>query len=162
MASLPASMVHPPGRIAVLRVGRAGERLVAWSLALVLLRSAFGHLGNPFYFLSTVYSYGLTDVVWGQVVALALPHAQLVVAACLLTRRGLAEAYLLGLMIFAVFLVAQALALGRGSAIACGCFGPGEDSPIGALSLFIASSGIVLSLAGWLYTTVWEQRTGRL
>jgi hypothetical protein len=155
MAS-PTNLEQLPGRIGGLHIARAGERLLAWVLALVLLRSAFGHIGNPFYFLSSVYSYDVTDTMWGEVMALIVPYAQLVVVSCLLMRRWLVEAYLVGLVLSAVFVAAQAIAMSKGSEMPCGCFGPGEESPLGILSLAIALSVFVLSLTGWLYTTIWD------
>jgi hypothetical protein len=60
------------------------ERLLALGLALLLLRSAFAHLGNPYYFLSSVYSYELTGIATGLWIALILPFQQMVAAVCLL------------------------------------------------------------------------------
>ncbi len=147
-----ATLPHEPAKPSALL--RAGERLIAWRLTLMLLGSSFAHLGNPFFFLSTVYSYGLTGIRGGEAVALVLPYAQLVTVACLLTRRWMAEAYLLGVLMFAAFVAVQAAALGRGNPIPCGCFGPSEDSRIGVVSLVVAASGVALALAGWRCTTL--------
>ncbi len=134
---------------------RALERIFAWCLAFMLLASSFAHLGNPYYFLSTVYSYRLTGIVLGEAVGLILPYVQLVLAACLVMRRWTAEAYLLGTVMFATFLAAQAAVLGRGDTIPCGCFGPSDDSAIGIQSLLVAGLGAVLTVAGWLCATVY-------
>jgi len=128
------------------------ERTVALGLAYVLLRSAFAHLGNPYYFLSTLYSYELTGAEAGLGVALVAPFLQMVLAACLLTRWWLREAYLLALLLFVLFVSAQASTLTRGLSISCGCFGAAEGLAVGPRTLVVAGGAALASLFGWLYS----------
>ncbi len=137
----------------------AGERLVALALALLLLRSAFAHLGNPYHFLSTVYSYQLVRIEAGKWVALVLPYLQMVVAVCLLARWWPKQSYLLAFVLFAAFVVAQAMALRQGLEISCGCFGAAESLQVGWATLTVASSAAAASLLGWLLTAVRDRKS---
>lgn len=139
----------------------AGERLFASSVSLMFLASSFAHLSNPYYFLSTIYSYDLLGVRWGEGIALVLPYAQLVVAACLITKRWNVEAYFVAAVVFTAFLVAQTAVLKRGDQTPCGCFGPGDSSAIGFRSLFLAGTGAIFALAGWLCATIQERLASR-
>jgi hypothetical protein len=134
-----------------LRIG-ALERVIAIVMALVLLRSAFAHLGNPYYFLSTVYSYELTGIQSGKWIALALPFVQMTVAVCLLARWWVPAAYALGFFLFAMFLGAQLLVMSRGLQIDCGCFGASQALIVGRATIFEAGIFAVVSLFGWLST----------
>jgi hypothetical protein len=126
----------------------------------MLLSSSFAHLGNPYYFLSTVYSYQLTGIAVGEWFALVLPFVQMVVAVCLLARWWPREAYLLAFGMFAAFVGTQALVLRQGLEIACGCFGPSEILQVGKVTLAVAGSAALASLLGWGLTTIRERRTG--
>ena len=56
-------------------------------LAVFWLRSGLAHMANPYYFLSSVYSYELVGPALGQAAAMVLPVLQLVLAVCLVTRQ---------------------------------------------------------------------------
>jgi hypothetical protein len=133
-------------------VARVAERLIALALSLLLLRTAFVHLGNPYYFLSTVYSYQMSGIEAGKWMALLAPSVQVVVAVCLLSRCWIREAYILACLVFLVFLTAQASTLVRGMKISCGCFGATENLPIGKETLIFTGIAAALSLAGLLFT----------
>jgi hypothetical protein len=126
----------------------------------MLLRSAFAHLGNPYYFLSTVYSYQLTSIEVGKWTALVVPYLQLVVGFCLLTGWWLREAYLLALGLFSLFLGAQGWALRQGLEISCGCLGASESLRVGWLTLAIAGTAASACLLGWLLTALRERVAG--
>lgn len=146
------------------RIRRAlslAERLLAVILAIPLLRSAFVHLGNPYYFLSTVYSYQLMGIESGKWLAFLLPAFQLVVAVCLLFRWWLAEAYLLACLMFTAFVLAQVHVLRQGLNIDCGCFGAPGTLPVGRMTLVLAGSGALCAFAGWGFTLVlqWKRNS---
>jgi prepilin-type N-terminal cleavage/methylation domain-containing protein len=124
------------------------ERVIALGLAAVLCRSAFAHLGNPYYFLSTVYSYEATGIVIGESVAIVLPFLQLLIAFCLLSRLALREAYLVSLLMFLAFVGVQAFILARGVRISCGCFGASSDQEVGARTLTVAALAAMAALVG--------------
>jgi hypothetical protein len=131
---------------------RVAERGIALALSLLLLRTAFVHLGNPYYFLSTVYSYQISGIEAGKWMALLAPSVQIVVAVCLLSRCWIREAYVLACLVFLVFLTAQVSTLARGMKISCGCFGATENLPIGKETLIFTGIAAGLSLAGLLLT----------
>lgn len=145
---------EPPRR--AWRILALAERLMALALGLLLLRSAFIHLGNPYLFLSTVYSYQLTDIELGKWVAVLLPALQVVLAICLLTRWWLVEAYLLAAALFLGFVAAQSLALRQGLKISCGCFGAGESLRVGPASLTLAGALAAVAVLGCL--VAWRRR----
>lgn len=140
---MPTPDAPPVGRIA-----RLAERAVALVLALLLLNSALAHLGNPYLFLSTVYSYQLVGVTVGKWVAALLPPLQLVVGLCLLVSWARAEAYSIAVAMFAGFTAAQASVWSRGLDVSCGCFGMAGSHPVGAWTVGLAAGSLVLSLAG--------------
>jgi hypothetical protein len=118
--------------------GAAVERLCAVSVAVLLLRSSFAHLAQPYAFLDTVYSYRLVPAAAGPWVAAVVPFVQLLLAVCLLARWWPRTAYGLALALFLVFSAAQAVTLYRGLDIACGCFGSSEGLKIGWQTLAVA------------------------
>ena len=138
-----------------------GERAVAVCLALLLLRSAFAHLGNPYYFLSAVYSYQVTGTTLGKWVAIVLPYLQTVMAVCLIGRWWLKAVYVLLFGLFVAFLGAQWLALRQGLQISCSCFGSSHNLLIGPTTLLIAGEAAGASLLGMVLTTVRERRISR-
>lgn len=123
------------------------ERGLATGLAYVLLTSAFAHLSNPYYFLSSVYSYHLVSPKLGEAAAMILPHFQIVLALCLLSKAWLLPAYTWTFLMGLMFVGVQASTLWRGLDISCGCFGV-ESSQIGAKSLTLAATMALVSLGG--------------
>jgi hypothetical protein len=124
------------------------ERLLAIGLTFLLWRSAIVHLGNPYYFLSSIYAYNLTDSTTGQIAAFLLPHAELLLGLVLFLGIWKRPAYAFTAVLFAVFAVAQLAALAQGLKISCGCYGSGESLEIGAVSVTIALGCGVASLLG--------------
>jgi hypothetical protein len=124
-------------------------RSVGLVLATVLLFSGLQHIKNPFFFLGTVYSYGLTDPTTGLWVAVLVPISQLVLSAMVYARLWERGVGLLLTAMFSAFTIAQTLVVAKGIVIPCGCFGSDMDTPIGWLSLSWISS---LSLASAWYS----------
>lgn len=123
---------------------------VALVLAYYWLKSGLAHLANPNNFLSSIYAYELVNPWLGWVAAMALPSLQLVLASCLVFRRFVGGAMLVGAALLGVFTLAQASALARGLQIGCGCFGAAEHQAIDGRSLALASSLLFCSLTGCL------------
>jgi len=124
------------------------ERLLAIGLTFLLWRSAIAHLGNPYYFLSSIYAYNLTDSFTGQIAAFVLPHAELLLGLALFLGIWKRPAFVLTASLFAVFAGAQLAVLAQGLKISCGCYGSGESLEIGAVSVTIAVGCGVASLLG--------------
>lgn len=121
------------------------ERGIGLVLALLLLRSSLIHVGQPYYFLSSVYGYGLTGIVLGKWIAVVLPFVQLVVALCLLVHWWPRPASLLALVMFLTFVGVQVTALWRGLEIPCGCFGASGSLLLGPTTVALAATGAVLA-----------------
>lgn len=117
---------------------------------LVLVRSAMFHLGNPFGFLATVYSYEILPKWAGVIVAAVLPATQLVLGLMLVLFPQHRRASLkLSGVLFLLLAVVQIMTLVRGLNITCGCFGPSiEDNPIGPYSIGLAFVCCVVSFIG--------------
>lgn len=135
------------------------ERVLAISIALLLLRSSFTHLGNPYYFLSEVYEYKVLGINAGYWFSIFLPFAQLVAAAALLVRYWIQETYLFVALLFLSMVGVQAVTMARGLDISCGCFGASSSLKVGWVTISIAG-GVALGafIGHWLSR---ERRVGR-
>lgn len=126
------------------------ERITALGVSFLLFKSAIAQLGNPYFFLSSVYAYELVGPDVGVWVAVVLPFLQIVLSSCLLLRFFAREAYLVSGLLFLGLVAAQAAALRAGLTISCGCFGSLGSGEIGAQTLALAGSGAAASLLGGL------------
>lgn len=132
------------------------ERGLALGVAMLLLRSSFAHLGNPYYFLSSVYSYQIVGIETGRWFAVLFPFVQLTTAILLLTRWWAFEGYVAATVMFIGFIAVQLSAMARDLDIACGCFGS-SSTKVGLESLAVAFAGTFAALLGggaW-----WQVRT---
>jgi len=121
----------------------------AITLGGVLVSSAVAHLGNPYFFLSTVYRYNLLPHAPAYLLAVWLPYLQLVVGCCLLFDWFRPAAFFISAGMVAIFLCAQVAVLLSGNSMSCGCFGPRFDSPVGltsVITLSVVLVGIILAL----------------
>jgi hypothetical protein len=125
-----------------------GERAAAIGLSVVLLRSAFAHIGNPYHFLSSVYSYQVVGYEVGRFGSAVLPFLELALAVCLLSRWWAREAYVVAAVMFVGFVAAQGWTLHRGLDISCGCFGATDSDRVGWRTLILAGSAAVVAVAG--------------
>lgn len=112
----------------------------------IFVWSGASHLANPYYFLSTVYQYELTNAPIGAVIASFLPFLELVLAVCLLGNICPRAAWLLTSLLLLSFVAVQGSALARGLRISCGCFGPEINRPIDAMSISFTAALAVLSI----------------
>ena len=123
--------------------------LLAWGLGALLVRSAILHTGNNFAFLATVYSYDILDESTGVAVAAYLPYCQLTIGLALLLFHNLrSAAFWWASMLFLLFASVQLATYARGLNIACGCFAPSDDDPIGPWSIGMAISAGACALVG--------------
>ena len=128
----------------------------SWPMLVVglpLIVSALIHFAGPFFFLEAILQYQLVRGVTGQILAMAIMVASLMLGTALIFFPRLARAAsLLAFILYLSFLIAQVSAIVRGLNIACGCFGP-TNHHVGWLSM-----GFTLSLAviaGWMF---WKGR----
>jgi hypothetical protein len=126
------------------------ERLFALIAALLLTASAFGHLGNNYYFLSTIYSYQLVSVELGYWIAVVLPLLQMIIAILLFIRRDMYIVFMFSCLIFTIFLYVQWSAWRRGLDIPCGCFGT-MQMKIGMTSMSLAIIGFFSCTLGLIF-----------
>ncbi len=131
------------------RTRRVAERPAALALGLVLLRSAAAHVGNPYHFLSAVYSYQVLGPEAGRLAATVLPAVQVTLALCLLLGWWSRGVYLAAGGLFAGFGAAQAAALNRGLDISCGCFGAADSLPVGPATLAVAGGCAAVAAVGF-------------
>jgi hypothetical protein len=145
---------HSPSGVTAAGLGRAvlprlfgpGERVFAVVMSCLLLRSGLSHLGNSYFFLSTVYSYDVVPAFVGEIIAATLPFFQITVAGCLLFRYWLIEAYLLNGLTFGGFVVAQLVVLSSSRKVTCGCFGADSSRIVGWQTLSLAVACSLISL----------------
>jgi prepilin-type N-terminal cleavage/methylation domain-containing protein/prepilin-type processing-associated H-X9-DG protein len=123
-------------------------RIVALGVvAVLLLASAYSHLLNPYRLDASVLDYRLVPAWLAVVVAAVLPFFQLSTAISLLAVPQLRRtAAAVSVVMFTVFVVAQALVLLRGMEISCGCFGD-DTSKVGWKTIAISATGLLLSFA---------------
>lgn len=113
------------------------------------LLSSLWHTSNPYFFLSSVYRYDLTDPFAGQAIAATMPFLQLVISFCLLGRVFVRGAFLSAIGLTTVFAVAQATVLWRNLEISCGCFGAASEASIGLGSLALVGTLLGMTVAGY-------------
>jgi hypothetical protein len=116
---------------------------------MVWLESAAAHLGNPYYFLSSIYKYEMVGAATGQLIAILLPALQFTIALCLICRVQVGGALLASGALLTLFTVVQTIALARGIEINCGCFGPGHTRPIGYFSVAIVSCLAIMAFSAF-------------
>jgi hypothetical protein len=113
----------------------------------IFVWSGASHLANPYYFLSTVYQYELTNVpMLGAAIASFLPFLELILAVCLLGNICPRPAWFVTSLLLLSFVAVQGSALARGLRISCGCFGPEINRPIDAMSISFTAALAVLSI----------------
>ena len=90
-------------------------------VALVLLDSGWSKIQDPNAFADTVRNYQILADPWIAWVAMALPAAQCLLAACLLLRVLYPGCVVVSGLLFTAFVAALASLLARGLDIDCGC-----------------------------------------
>ena len=97
-------------------------------IAALLFIAATPKLLDPASFALAVANYRLTSPLGNYAIAMWLPWLECVVALALLVSPPMARrgAWLLGIGLSGIFLIAVASAWARGLDIACGCFGGAE------------------------------------
>jgi hypothetical protein len=127
-------------------------QIAAYFIALLLLVSAWNHIGNSYLFLGDIDGYRLLSETQAKWLAMLLPFFQLNLAVSLLTMKHSKAIFALCSLLFAAFLLAQLSALFRGLDISCGCFGKSTTS-IGFKSMLPGIVGLILSLAALAVTS---------
>jgi hypothetical protein len=122
------------------------DGIISWLLGIFLVISAIPHLGNPYFFLGSVYAYQMIWPIIGQFVVMVLPILQLILAVCLIGRFFIDAVNFLALGCFLVFATVQTSAAVRGLDISCGCFGPDHETMVGWFSLSLVYGLLMLSL----------------
>ncbi len=123
--------------------------MCALGLGAILLRSAILHIENSYTFLQSVYAYDLLPPLGGLTLAAILPYIQLVLALCFFCFRShWNAAFTYSAVLFSLLSIVQVVTLARGLNISCGCFGDGQDDPIGISSISLAVACMGISIAG--------------
>lgn len=129
------------------------DTIIAPALGIILLISGSAHWNNPYYFLGTIYSYELVGPGLGQLVAMILPTLQIILASCMIFRVCVRTAYSMTAALMGVFATVQFSAYARGLNIACGCFGPAHEVPVGYRSLLVVVPLFLVSIAGAFFSS---------
>ena len=145
MAEIPNQI---ESRSALGRGAFASERIIAFGVAFLLLRSTFAHLGNPYAYLDSILAYKLTGLTISLFVTSTLPFLQLIIALSILMRIWPLAGWSCGVVVFSIYVAAQALVFSRGDDIACGCFGQSDSVRIGSRTLLLAGAGAILCAIG--------------
>ncbi|QDV51572.1 MauE/DoxX family redox-associated membrane protein [Gimesia fumaroli] len=136
------------------------DSVVSWVLGGFLILSGLPHLGNPYYFLGSVYRYELIPPVMAQFTAMVLPFLQLVLAACLIFRFFHFAAHVITLLMLMVFTLVQISVKIRGLDISCGCFGPRQSTAIDLSTISLVGGLLLLSMS-WMLVYWWMGRTAQ-
>ena len=123
------------------------DGIISWVIGITLIISAVPHLGNPYFFLGSIYAYQMVTPGLGQMITMILPVTQLIVAVCLIGRFFVNASNIVALLMIGVFALVQTMAYLRDLNIACGCFGPEHDITIGWFTLSIVYGLLMLSIA---------------
>ena len=120
-------------------------------LAAVFLATGLDKARHPGLFAEQVAAYQLIPATWVTLVALVLPHLEILAGACLFVGfLGPSSALVLGTLSL-VFGAAVSSALARGMDIACGCLSS-SASPVGwghvALDLLLLAMAVALYRGG--------------
>jgi len=118
-------------------------------IAFLLLASAITHLGNPYQFLSSIYSYDLVPRLVAELLAATLPFLHIALAICLISGLAQRSVFGIGSLLFLLYTVVQTTTLFRGLEVDCGCFTNSEVSPIDVKSIGLAAVCALVSLIGW-------------
>lgn len=141
------------------RLGYGAERVIALSLAMILLRSSFAHWGNLYYYLDTIFGYRILGLELGVVAACVLPFVQITSAGFLVMRCWVREGYGMVIGLLLVYGMAQGAALYRGLDIACGCFGAAGSWKVGWASLAVTGASLAAAICGLVLAEQGGRRT---
>lgn len=134
-------------------------RTAAWALGLVFLAAAVPKMLHPHEFALAVFRYHLAPHAAVNLIAIALPGAELATGLLLcVSRSWRPAAALVALAMLATFTGAIAISLARGLDVACGCFSVSEEvGRIGAISLF--RNALLMALAVAVLVTEYRRVT---
>ncbi|MGH7176305.1 MAG: MauE/DoxX family redox-associated membrane protein [Tepidisphaeraceae bacterium] len=119
-------------------VSRAALTALRLALGALLVYGGGTKILSSYQFLDAVYSYELTGIRTGAIIAAWLPWLELLTGALLLVGPLRAGAALGAVLLGGVFVGAQSTALYRGIATPCGCFGSHEVVDAGTLLRAVA------------------------
>jgi len=122
--------------------------LVSWFLGLALLWAGVSKVSQPHEFLRAVYGFELIGPPWGRVVAMIVPHIEIVLGIALVGGVLLRPALLAAGTLLMLFLLPIAFALSRQLSVECGCFG-GSSSVSGASLTLTAFMSLLAFVAAW-------------
>jgi hypothetical protein len=121
------------------------EIAASFFISLSFVASAVPHLGNPYYFLGTVISFGIELQSVAIAVAILIPALQITLAIALVFRCTVEPAHWLAFTLLLVFAVLR-FSYGA-SSDACGCFGTRGDLDVEFGSIIIRDANILLAIS---------------
>ncbi len=123
-------------------------RVVELTIACSLLFTGLVHIGNSYFFLSSILGYRIVPVFVAKQLALALPLLHVLVALLIVAGSWRLSALWIATGLFFVYGTAQITVLARGLQIDCGCFGidSGQVGIASILKVFtLCASSLVVS-----------------
>ena len=123
------------------------DATVSWLLGVSLICSSIPHLGNPYFFLGSVYSYRLVGPGIAEIVAMVFPFLEVVLAACLITNLFRGAAHSITLAMLATFVSVQTSAKAQRFRYSLRLFWPSARDRIGWFTLSVVYGLLLLALA---------------
>jgi uncharacterized membrane protein YphA (DoxX/SURF4 family) len=131
------------------RLTNISSKLIDIVVGCTLAYSAVLHISNPFLFLESFLRYDLIGGYSALLLASVLMWMSLTVGLALVVGFGRRGALILAGCLFAIFTIAQLIALSRGMVIGCGCFGV-EEQPIGFWTVLRSTSLLIASVISYV------------
>jgi methylamine utilization protein MauE len=133
-----------------------------WTVQMIvggmLLLSGVTKLNAPSELLTNILAYDLVRGSFATLVTAILPAIEVLVGGCLLVDARTSGALLIAALLGLAYSVAQISVLLRELTIPCGCFGPWDQSFVGAATLVRALCLFILAFAGYILTAFRSDR----
>jgi putative oxidoreductase len=118
--------------------------LARWVIGAVFVAAALPKIVDPASFAVDIDNYRMLPERAAELLAVALPVAELVIAAALITGIHARGAAIAAAGMLSVFALGMAQAMARGIDLECGCFGSATETPVSALTILRNAAMIVV------------------
>jgi len=127
------------------RKGYFFVQFVFYVIGFLFLYSGIVKLFDIYAFLSDIYGYSIVTPRLGVLLALLLPHAEILMGLGLIANVLRQGSLLLSILLLTLFLVAQGIALSLGLQVSCGCFGSSSET-VSLLTLMRTGAIVIVCL----------------
>jgi uncharacterized membrane protein YphA (DoxX/SURF4 family) len=136
-------------------IGRILNIVTSWAVGIIFLNSGLQKIFLPYKFLAIVYGYELTTPLQGYSVAFVVPWLELTLGVILISGRLRLAAWLLVVIMLAIFVCVRLQVLWSGLVVQCGCYGL-SDEVVNWQNTGITIAILIVSIIA-LYTAYIEQ-----